>query len=383
MLDVAEVLSSCYDLTTFWFLSSMTPREVIRVLVKDKDCPERVGHQESFWDDLRQTWEKEGLPHEGRMQELLDLDIIPINEEWTSTDAWVGHKRLVAETETTYVEENGWGAHMRYWKGKSGTPEHLSFALTDERVWREKYRDLLTGFDIRRFGDLGKLRSRYRELETSDKFRVYEVLQIFEIMRRSMGDVVMLESMCLNPGWINDFCSVLTDNIIAHLDYEIREVGRPDGIWFYEDLGYRQLPFVSPQMYRDLLLPHHRRFVQFCHSYELPVIMHTCGNIAPLFPHLLETGIDCLQPIEAKTGQNFVDLFNSAPRRIAYMGNMDIRAFETNDSDALAAEILPKLRAVREQRIPYIFHSDHSIPCTVRLSTYRHARAMVDEHGRY
>ncbi len=361
----------------------MTSREVITALVRDKECPERVGHQESFWEDLRPAWEEQGLPREGRMQEILDLDIIPINEEWTSTEARVGYRRILEETETTYVEENGWGSVMRYWKGKSGTPEHLSFALTDEKVWKEKYRDLLTSFDIRRLGDLERLKKRYRELESSDKFRVYEVLQIFEIMRQAMGDVIMLEAMCLNPAWITDFCTVMTDNIIMHLEYEIREVGLPDGIWFYEDLGYRHLPFVSPQMYRDLLLPHHRRFVDFCHSYGLPVIMHTCGNIAPLFPYLLETGIDCLQPLEAKTGQNFIKMAELASRRIAYMGNMDIRAFETNDPQALAAEILPKLQAAIEKRIPYIFHSDHSIPRTVKLATYRYARALVDEYGRY
>jgi hypothetical protein len=55
------------------------------------------------------------------------------------------------------------------------------------------------------------------------------------------------------------------------------------------------------------------------------------------------------------------------------MGKPDIRAFESNDPKVLEAEIIPKLKAVREKRVPYVFFSDHSIPKSVKLETYRRA----------
>lgn len=361
----------------------MTSREIIRAIIKDKDCPERMGLYESFWPDLRPAWELQGLPDTGTMADAFDLDIHGINDEWTSTDAFVGGKRVVEEDDTTYVEENGWGARMRYWKGKSGTPEHVSFALTSEQRWRRDYRERFMALDARRLGDVGQLREKYRRLTAAGRFRVYEVLFVVEIMRRAMGDIGMLEAMCLNPAWIRDFCTVLTDNIILHLEYELKEVGLPDGVWFYDDLAYSKLPFMSPVMYRELVLPNHRRFVEFCHSHGLPVILHTCGNIQPLFPDILDSGIDCLQPLEAKTGQNVVTMAKSAPRRIAYVGNLDVRAFETNDPAQVEAEVLPKLRSIREERIPYVFQSDHSIPGSVTLTTYRYALELFRRHGHY
>ena len=361
----------------------MTSREVVRAIVQDKQCPERMGLQESFWPDLRPVWEKQGLPKDRSYLDYFNLDIHPVGQDWVSTEPFPDATRIVEENDTTYVEENGWGARMRYWKGKSGTPEHISFALTSEEVWRRKYREPFLEFDIRRFGDIEKRKAEYRRLAATDRFRIYEVLFVFEVMRKAMGDVVMLEAMCLNPDWIRDFCSVLTDNIIMHLECELREVGLPDGIWFYDDLAYRTAPFVSPAMYQDLILPHHRRFVDFCHSYDLPVILHTCGFIEPLFRDLLESGIDCLQPLEAKTGQHVVKLAESANRPIAFMGNLDVRAFETNDPKQVEAEVLPKLQAIREKRIPYIFHSDHSIPPTVGLDTYRYALELHRRYGCY
>ena len=361
----------------------MTSREVIRAIVKDKECPERMGIMESFWPDLRSFWEKEGLPPRESLLDFLNLDIHPIGEEWVDTDASPGVRKRVEEDQATYVEEDGWGARRRYWKDKSGTPEHVSFSLTSEAVWREKYRDRFLSFDIKRFGDMERRKSEYRRLAATDRFRVYELMHIYEIMRRSMGDVVMLEAMCLSPGWITDFCTVITDSLIRNLQYEIEEIGLPDGIWFYEDLAYGELPFTSPRMYRELILPHHRRFVDFCHGYDLPVIMHSCGNIERLFPEILDTGIDCIQPMEAKTGLNVISLAESARRRIAYMGNLDIRAFETNDRAQLEAEIVPKLEAIQKKRIPYVFHSDHSIPGSVRLATYLQAQDVFRQYGRY
>ncbi len=360
----------------------MTSREVITALVRDKDCPERMGVHESFWPDIRPIWEKQGLPVGVALLDHFDLDIHPVNEEWLCTEPVIGAKRVVEEDDTTYIEENGWGSRMRFWKNKAGTPEHVSFGLTSEDAWR-RLREALVGFDERRLGDVGKLRAESERLANSGRFRVFEVLQLVEIMRKAMGDVAMLEAMCLAPRWISDFCAVLTDNIITHLDRALALAGKPDGIWFYEDLAFSRQPFFSPEMYRRLIRPHHARFVRFCHDLGLPVLMHTCGNIAPLFPDLLSIGIDALQPIEVKAGLDVATLARSAPRRIAYIGGLDIRSFETNDNAKLEAEIVPKLATFRRERIPYICQSDHSVPGTVRLATYRHALELFRTHGRY
>jgi uroporphyrinogen decarboxylase len=178
----------------------------------------------------------------------------------------------------------------------------------------------------------------------------------------------------------------MTDNIVLHLDHMISEVGRPDGVWTYDDMGYTRAPFFSPAMYREFILPYHKRVGGFCRDHGLPFILHACGRIRPFLPDLVAAGVDVLHPLEAKAGQHvaeFADAVRGMGREIGFAGNMDIRAFMSNDPDVLEREIVPKLRTIREKRIPYIFMSDHSIPGAVNLTTYNFALDLFKENMNY
>ena len=364
----------------------MTSREIITAIVKDKRCPERMGVFEWFWQDAQREWEKQGLPPAVDIFEHFDLDVREITGSMFRSTGLPVDDVIVDEDAETVVKRNGWGALHREWKAKPGVPEHIGFELRDERVWREKYRDGLLGLDPRRFPDWDGVIAAARAGRASDRFCVYQQMLVVEIMRRAMGDVIFLESMVLEPAWIHDFCNVVTDNILIHLDYLIREAGRPDGVWTYDDMGYTRAPFFSPDMYREFIFPYHKRVVDFCHDHGLPLILHACGNVRPFLPDLAATGLDMLHPLEAKAGQHvagFAEAVAATGRRMAFAGNMDIRAFSSNDPAALEAEIVPKLRTIREKRIPYVFMSDHSIPGAVNLGTYEFALELFRKYGRY
>ncbi|MFH1675612.1 MAG: uroporphyrinogen decarboxylase family protein, partial [bacterium] len=287
------------------------------------------------------------------------------------------------ETDETVIKRNGWGALHRYWKHKSGTPEHIGFDMTGPEIWHEKYRDRLLGFNPRRLNDIEQLKINFRKCAESDKWTCYHGLLPVEIMRQSMGDVVMLESLYLNPDWIQDFCDVVTDMLITHYEYLLNEIGIPDGMFFYEDMGYTYGPIMSPDSYRELIAPYHKRFFDWVHSHGMPIVMHSCGKIRPFLQTIFETGADCLQVLEAKAGQHVVEMANFVDNKMAFMGNLNIVAIESNDRKTIDAEILPKLDAIRKNRIPYVFHSDHSIPKTVNLDTYRYVLELFKKYGYY
>jgi uroporphyrinogen decarboxylase len=161
------------------------------------------------------------------------------------------------------------------------------------------------------------------------------------------------------------------------------EAGLPDGIFAYDDLAFRNGPFFSPQVGRELLLPYLQEIVGFFHDYGLPVILHTCGDVRKLVPMILEAGFDCLQPMEAKAGCNVVEFAETYGSQIAYMGNIDVTVLNTNDRARVREEIVGKLEALKRLRVPYIFHSDHSIPPDIRMATYQYALELFREHGTY
>jgi uroporphyrinogen decarboxylase len=361
----------------------MNSREIIKAIIKDKTCPERMGIYEHFWDDTQEAWEKEGLPKDIDLIEYFDYDINPLPGGFMNNDGIVRDPIIVEETDETIVKLNGWGARHRYWKHKAGTPEHIGFDMTTEKIWREKYREPLLELNPRRLGDIDAKRGDFARCMATDKFVVFTNVMIFEIMRVSMGDIVMLKSMYLNPRWILDFCDVVTDMQIRHYEFFFREVGIPDGVFLYEDMGYTRAPFISPQLHREMIVPYHRRMADFIHSYGIPFIMHSCGKIRPLLMGMVDSGIDCLQVLEAKAGQDVREFADAVGNRIAFMGNLNIVAFETNDRAKIDAEILPKLDGIREKRIPYVCHSDHSIPKTVKLETYKYVLKLFKKYGRY
>lgn len=70
---------------------------------------------------------------------------------------------------------------------------------------------------------------------------------------------------------------------------------RPDLVVYGDDLGYSDGPFVSPREFRRLLAP--RMEALFAHiraASPATILFHTCGNVGPLLPGVLELGVEAL-----------------------------------------------------------------------------------------
>ncbi len=140
-----------------------------------------------------------------------------------------------------------------------------------------------------------------------------------------------------------------TELTINHLELLFAEEGKPDGLFFYEDMGFKNRPFMSPAMYAEIIQPGHKRLFDFAHSLGCKVIVHSCGYVAPLVPGLIEAGMDCLQAMEVKAGMDLPTLFKDFGDRIAFYGGVDVRTLISNDRAQIDAEMAgenaPRARA--------------------------------------
>lgn len=78
--------------------------------------------------------------------------------------------------------------------------------------------------------------------------------------------------------------------------------GAVDFLWMGEDLGSQRSPLISTALYRKHIRPRHQKFVNLAKSFNLPVMVHTCGSSSWAYEDFIEMGInavDTLQP-EAK-----------------------------------------------------------------------------------
>ncbi|HXK72431.1 MAG TPA: uroporphyrinogen decarboxylase family protein [Clostridia bacterium] len=75
--------------------------------------------------------------------------------------------------------------------------------------------------------------------------------------------------------------------------------GKIDFMWLGEDLGTQHTPMISMELYRKVLKPRHQKFIDLAKSFNLPVIIHTCGSSSWVYEEFIEmgmNGVDTLQP---------------------------------------------------------------------------------------
>ena len=66
-----------------------------------------------------------------------------------------------------------------------------------------------------------------------------------------------------------------------------------------DDLGMQSGPMLSPELYRELFLPRHKKIYQTVkEKTDMFVFLHSCGAIADLIPYLIEAGVDIINPVQ-------------------------------------------------------------------------------------
>ena len=72
-----------------------------------------------------------------------------------------------------------------------------------------------------------------------------------------------------------------------------------DIILFGDDLGMQNGPQMSPAMYEEFFKPRHARMWRRAKELaDVKVMLHCCGGVQPLLRHLIEAGLDAINPVQ-------------------------------------------------------------------------------------
>ena len=328
-------------------------------------------HGDGLWGETKRKYVAQG-----KMQEDED-DVAHFDMSWRG-GGWLNgvadldfEEQIVEETDETKLVLNGNGAKLRWWKDKAGTPEHVDFTVKDREGWNKLIRPHLLTVDRRRIPFEGYRTQKQRAAE-QDRAFCWAGVAPFEQMHPVCGHEYMLMGMALDPDWVTDMVTTYADFTIMHLEVLFAEEGLPDAFWFYEDMGFKERPFMSPAMYEELVMPGHKRLFDYAHSKGRKTIVHSCGFVEPLVPGLVAAGMDCLQAMEVKAGMDMPRIAKRFGERISFCGNIDIRIIASNDRAKIDEELERKIRPVLEMGSGFIVHSDHSIPPDVEHDTLQY-----------
>ncbi|MBZ0290657.1 MAG: hypothetical protein K8I30_23735, partial [Anaerolineae bacterium] len=324
-------------------------------------------------------WQGEGL--NGDFNTALDLlgsDFHSLGVTWPSP--FPGRHLVVSETDETEVVLDAWGATGRFWKHKSGTPEHIGFDCDSREKWEKVYKPAFVNSPIQ--ADLDAFKEQYAIAKRAGRWIHWHAAESFEGTRKMLGDALVAVAMADDPDWVRDISQTYTDCLLRECE-AVWSLGLEiDGLFMWGDMAYNRATFCSPAMYRDIIWPDHKRLADWAHAHDLKFIYHTDGNVNKVMDLYLAAGFDCLQPLEAKASMDIRRLCPQYGDRIAFQGNINVMIMMTNDHDALEEEIRSKFAAGMATQ-GYSYHSDHSVPPQVSLDTYHYIISLIDRYGRY
>ncbi|NBB83261.1 MAG: hypothetical protein GVY28_07630, partial [Alphaproteobacteria bacterium] len=297
--------------------ATMTGRERVNAALERRDH-DRVPRFDSYWHETIERWKTEGLDggwagaRDAIGVDMQDLECFP----WPAP--FPGRDQTVAEDEDTRTFVNGWGETVRYWKGRSGTPEHIAWACDSPDTWRDAFKPAFDSYQPRL--DAQRMRNNARHAHPLGRWTFITALESFEALRHIVGDEAMLIGMAEDPDWIAEMSRTYVDAMLRQLDAAMETGVKPDGVWCYGDMAFNHATMCSPQMYRDLIWPDHKRLCDWAHEHGCKFIYHTDGNVNGVIDLYLEAGFDSLQPIEAKAHMDVRDLAAQYGDRLTLFG---------------------------------------------------------------
>ena len=293
-----------------------------------------------------------------------------------------GVDEVVEETDEWKIVRNGSGAALKWWKHKSGVPEHIDFRMTGREVWERDYRPHLLEVDRERL-DLKGTAEALAQRRAEGLWTFFGTAFIWECMRASMGDYTMYMALVTDPDWIHDYNRVYTDFCKAHYRILLDEAGLPDGVWVYEDLGYKHRTFCSPKTLEEMIFPYYAELVEFFHAYDLPVILHTCGYTESALDLIVAAGFDGLHPMEVKAGNDLLKFAERYADRLTFVGGLDVRVLESGDRDLIRRRVTELIDGMKARGAFYVFGSDHSLSTSVDYEDFNYALEVYREHRMY
>jgi uroporphyrinogen-III decarboxylase len=150
----------------------------------------------------------------------------------------------------------------------------------------------------------------------------------------AMGFERFFLRLASDPGFIRNILDSRTDWCIA-LYREAVRLGA-EVLVLGDDAGHNTGPMISPEAWRELVLPCHRRIVR---SLGVPVIWHSDGNVEALLPSAIEAGFTGFHGLEPSAGNDLARLKRDFGKDLTLVGNVEVSVLCGSDPAAARDEV--------------------------------------------
>jgi hypothetical protein len=317
--------------------------------------------------------------------ERLGIDVLPVEppvqffslkrEGWKPWRLWDGTEVLVPGRFDVEVSPEGdWLLHTEgdprqpvegrmprdgfYFDMPSLTAGHFDYAPPPLGEVRRQYRLLAPELEF--------LASRAELLRrTTDKALFLGCWDFFGLpWVGSIPDFLML--MVSDPEYVKELFAARTETALDNLAKAWRYLGDNIDVLGLDgtDYGSQNAELFSPELFAELYAPFFRIQNRWVHEHtKWKTWLHTCGSVTRILPHLVEAGVDILNPVQTSAaGMDPAWLKRSFGGRISFWGGgVDTqRTLPFASADEVVAEVRERVRILAPGG-GFVFNTIHNV----------------------
>lgn len=266
-----------------------------------------------------------------------------------------------------------WGYVVEYTGEEHGVEVEFPIATMDDF---ERYAPP----DLHAPGRYAAVEQTIQEFE-GNKAVVVHLNDVFSLPRYLMGMENLLMAIVTEPELVR---ALVTMSVDLNLEMAREVVARGARIVYTgDDYAGNRGPLMSPRHFRELFYPGLCRVIGGFKDLGLLVIKHTDGNLWPIIDMIVDTGIDCLDPIDPQAGMDLAEVKAKYGSRIALKGNVDCAQTMTFGAPE---DVIAETQAALRKGAPgggFILSSSNSIHSSVKPENYLAMLRTLERYGRY
>ncbi len=350
---------------------TMTERERFKRQMHFQSFDRCYNMEFGYWRENYQVWEpfkQNGITCEQEANVFFGFDSSCVSGTWSEKMSLIPafERKEISRTATSRIIQDDEGALVEeLLDHPERMPRFIKPAVSNPDDWKRLKEERLRRDDPARLRDIGEMKKWL-----SDD-RTFPAGIYCGSMIGIVRDLLSFEGLCYAvydyPEMVEDmvetFCQLAEDDLdrlLPHIQFDFASG--------WEDICYKNGPIVSVPFFRDVVVPRYKRLHKKIASYGIDLWWVDCdGDVRPLLPYFLDSGVNCLLPYEVNSCMHPGELMDQCDGRLRIMGGVD-KMILTQSKDDIYAYMKSLVKYV--ERGGFIPFCDHRCPPNVPWENY-------------
>lgn len=381
----------------------MTDKERFHAIMSFEPADRMIYWEQGFWGGTVERWYKEGMPKkhgvegnpsygdtvrgpaspiqqgDSRCPDILEAAGLDKYTQQVPVNLYLSppfEEEVLEEEDDLLTVRDEYGIVKKITKGNDSIPRFISWPVNTYEDLERLAEERLNPDSPERFpSDWSNQIERLKQYDGVVALGGYPC-GFFGSPRYLMGEVKLLMGFLDDPDLIRSTINLFAELWATLYDRVLSEI-KVDCIHIWEDMSYKNGPLISPEMFKEFIVPAYKKVTDVARSHGIKIILvDTDGDCSKLIPHFIDGGVSGIYPFEVQAGMDVVKIREAYPD-LQILGGINKRALAA-DRERIDADLKRQIPTM----VPhggYIPMVDHQVPPDVSWDNYLYYRQKVAE----